>query len=69
MKTMQIKAVKCTTASNAIQFADASGKSAIMLDSGYFAASQAECDRVAQAGVSFAYLADHEGQIMTVPIN
>jgi len=30
---------------------------------------QAEAERIEMAGVEFAYLVDHHGKIMTIPVN
>lgn len=75
MKTIEIKATEFPTAHEAIQWTDANGKGeAIRLNGKNYVAEQAEIDRIAAAGVEFAYLCDHEmldgtHRIMTVPVN
>ncbi len=72
--TLQIHAVECRTASDAIALAEARGGHAILLNGKDLVASQAEIDVLAEAGVEFAYLHDHvmpDGthRIVTVPVN
>ena len=73
--TIQFKAIEFPTAHEAIQWSSASGRSrAILLEGQNYVAEQAEIDRLAAAGVEFAYLCDHEmpdgtHRIMTVPVN
>jgi hypothetical protein len=72
MKTMQIKAVACDSACDAIQWADASGQGeAVLMEGGHFVVPQSECNRMAVAGVEFAYVhySEAHDRIMTVPIN
>ena len=71
-KTMQVRAIKCDSASDAIQWADASGEGeAVLMEGGSFVVPQSECNRMAVAGVEFAYVHYNEAfdRIMTVPIN
>jgi len=68
--TIEFKAVECDSAHDAIQHADASGcGDAIRLGGKYYAIFKAETDRLAAAGVEFAYVCDHDGRIVTVPVN
>jgi hypothetical protein len=58
----------------AIQYADAGGGVAISVAGGSFVVTRAEAERLAEAGVEFAYLCDHEmpdgsHRIVTVPVN
>jgi hypothetical protein len=58
----------------AIQYADAGGGVAISVAGGSFVVTGAEAERLAEAGVEFAYLCDHEmpdgsHRIVTVPVN
>ena len=65
-----IRATEHTNAHEAIQHLDVSGDDhAILLDGKYLTAKQAEVEKIAAAGVEFAYLADHHGKIMTIPVN
>lgn len=71
--TITYNAIDFANAGEAIQYADASGGVAILV-SGPQVVSQADADRLAAAGVEFAYLVDHEmpdgeRRIMTVPVN
>ena len=65
-----IRATEHPSAHEAIQHLDASGDDhAILVGDKYLPLKQAEADRIAAAGVEFAYLVDHHGTIMTVPVN
>jgi hypothetical protein len=73
--TIEFKATEFSTASEAIQWANASGRGrAVLLSGKNYVMEQSEADRLAAAGVEFAYLCDHEmpdgsHRIMTVPVN
>ncbi len=73
--SIEIKAIEFPTAHEAIQWTYASGKGeAILLRGKNYVAEQSEIDRLAAAGVEFAYLCDHEmpdgtHRIITVPVN
>lgn len=75
MRTIQLSATEFETAAEALQWANASGQgSAITVAGRYLVAEQAELDRLAAAGVEFAYLCDHQRpdgtqRILTVPVN
>jgi hypothetical protein len=70
-----IQAIECESKCDALQWADASGQGeAVMLDGTPMVISQADLDRLAAAGVEFAYLCNHEMpdgsfRILTVPVN
>ena len=72
--SIQIKAIEFPTAHEAIQWTYARGKGeAILLGGKNYVAEQTEIDRLATAGVEFAYLCDHEmpdgtHRIITVPV-
>jgi hypothetical protein len=74
-KTIEIKSTEFETAGEAIQWTNADGHGvAILLDGKNLVVDQADADRLAAAGVEFAYLCDHEmldgtHRIMTVPVN
>lgn len=57
------------TAGEAIRFAAANRPVAIRLEGKNLVVRQEDADRLAAAGVEFAYLHDHEGRIVTVPVN
>jgi hypothetical protein len=73
--TINIRAIACDNADDALGWADASGYGeVILLDGEYLVVKQAEADRLAEAGVEFAYLIDHEMpdgsfRMMTIPVN
>jgi hypothetical protein len=72
---IEFKAIEFETAGEAIQWTDADGRGeAVRLDGKNYVIEQAEADRLAAAGVEFAYLHDHEmpdgeHRIVTVPVN
>ena len=68
------KAIDFDTAGEAIQYAEAAGGVAILVNGPPQVVSQADAERLGQAGVEFAYLVDHEmpdgeRRIMTIPVN
>lgn len=68
--TIEIRAIEFDTASEAIQYTDASGRGvAIRLEGKNLVVEEAEADRLAARDVSFAFLHDHKGRIVTVPVN
>lgn len=75
MNEIEFQGIEFTTADEAIQHCDASGRGeAIRVDGRNMVVEQAEADRLAAAGVSFAYLCVHEmpdgsTRIVTVPVN
>jgi hypothetical protein len=75
MTTLEIRAIECESKTDALQWADASGQGeAVLIDGKPMVVPQADLDRLAAAGVEFAYLCDHEMpdgsfRIMTVPVN
>jgi len=65
-----IRATEHASAHEAIQHMDVSGDDhAILVGNKYLTLKQAEAERIAAAGIEFAYLVDHHGQIMTIPVN
>lgn len=73
--TIEFKAIEFDNASEAIQHTEASGCGhAILLDGRNLVIDQVDADRIAAAGVEFAYLCDHElpdgsHRIVTIPVN
>lgn len=72
--TITYQAIDFTNAGEAIQYASAGGGVAILVDGPPQVVAQADADRLAAAGVEFAYLVDHETpdgrhQIMNIPVN
>ncbi|GMU38250.1 MAG: hypothetical protein KJ057_09720 [Phycisphaerae bacterium] len=76
MKTVTFEAIEFETASEAIQhyYASGYGNDVIALDGKYYVVKKAEADRLAEAGLEFAYVFDHDlpdgrNVILTVPVN
>jgi hypothetical protein len=78
MNTITIHAIRCSDASEAIQLCDCEPTLkqpvAVSLPEGYFAMEKSEAERIAAAGVEFAYLFDHEmpdgtHRLISVPVN
>jgi len=73
--TIEIKAIDFDNTSEAIQHTEASRHGeAIRLDGRNLVIDQGDADRIAAAGVEFAYLCDHElpdgsHRIVTIPVN
>ncbi len=73
--TIEFQAIEFETASEAIQhrYADGRGE-AVLFDGKNLVVPQVDLDRLAAAGVEFAYLHDHEmpdgsHRIVTIPVN
>ena len=71
--TLEYEAIKFRSAHEAIQWTEAAGGTAILLD-GPKVVTRAEAERLGAAGVEFAYLHDWQrpdgmNVIVTVPIN
>jgi len=67
---MTIRATEHSSAHEAIQHLEVSGDDhAILVGNQYLTLKQAAVERIAAAGVEFAYLIDHHGKIMTIPVN
>lgn len=72
--TIEFRAIEFETADEAIQWTDADGRGVAILLDGPKVVEQEDVDRIAAAGVEFAYLHDHEmpdgtHRIVTVPVN
>lgn len=74
--TIEFEAIEFETAGEAIQhyYASGYGDDVIALAGKYYLTRKAESERIAAAGVEFAYLHDHEmpdgtHRIVTVPVN
>ena len=75
-RTILIKAAEFDTANEAFQhhYASGEGDAVIAVGRRYMVTTQAEADRLAEAGVEFAYLhlhelADGRETILSVPVN
>ena len=68
--SIEFEAIAFPSAHEAIQhsFASRQGE-AILLEGKNLVVSQEDADRLAAAGVSFAYLCDDAGQIVTIPVS
>ena len=65
-----IRATEHPSAHEALQHLEVSGDDrAILIGGKYLTAKKAEVEKVAATGIEFAYLVDHHGKIMTVPVN
>lgn len=74
--TIEFNAIAFDTADEALQhyYASGYGDAVIALGGRYYVTRDAEADRLAAAGVEFAYVCDHEMpdgtfRIVTVPVN
>ena len=64
------RAIEFPSAHEAIQHTAVDGRGeAIRLGGTNLVVSEADADRLAAAGVAFAYLCDCDGQMLTVPVN
>jgi hypothetical protein len=69
-RVIELRAVEFPSAHEAIQHAYADGRgNAIHLGGKNLVVSEADAERLAAAGVYFAYLFDYRGRILTVPVN
>jgi hypothetical protein len=65
-----IRATEHPSAHEALQHLEVSADDhAIMVGGKYLTLKQAEVERIAAAGIEFTYLVDHQGKIMTIPVN
>ena len=73
--TIEFRAIEFKTAHEAIAWTEADGRGVgLPVDGKNLVVDQAEADRLAAAGVEFAYLCDHEmpngeHRIVTIPVN
>ena len=73
--TIKIKGIGFDSVAEAMQHLYASGAQCLMSIGGkYIVTTKAEADRIAAAGIEFAYVFDHDmpdgtSRIMTVPVN
>ncbi|MCZ2098815.1 MAG: hypothetical protein LC121_21640 [Anaerolineae bacterium] len=74
--SIEFRAIEFPTAGEAIQhtYADPRDGVAVLLDGKHYVMQKSEAERLAAAGVEFAYLFDHDlpdgrNIIMTVPVN
>lgn len=74
--TIEFQAIEFDSADEAIQhyYASGYGDAVIALDGKYYVTRKTEAERLAVAGVEFAYVFDHDmpdgtNRIITVPVN
>ncbi len=68
-QTITYEAVECENANEAISYAEADSGTAILIDGKYLVVKKAIADALTEAGFEFAYLCDHRGRIVTIPVN
>jgi hypothetical protein len=69
-QTIDLRCLEFATAHEAIQHTEADPEGvAILLNGKNLVVLPKDADRLAAAGVYFAYLCDHHGRIVTVPVN
>ena len=67
---IEIRVLEFDTARAAIRHAKAAGAGvAIRMGGKHLVVSKADADWLAELGACFAYLSDHHGRIVTVPVN
>ena len=67
---IRFRAIAFPNAPAANQHAEADGRGeAIRREGQNLVVSEADAERLAAAGVSFAYRCDRDGQVLTVPVN
>lgn len=66
---MDIRTTEFKTAREAIAHAAAKDMAAVLLNGKPAVVSRKDAERMETAGVSFAYLCDHKGTVVTVPVN
>ena len=66
--TTEFKAIEFDSAHEAIQHASAGGGEAVLIHGRHMVVDSATLDRLHAAGTEFAYLCDHHGRIVTVPV-
>jgi len=75
MSTIEFHGIEFKTADEAIQHASASGRGeAVLVGGKHMVVEKAEAERLAAAGVEFAYLCVHKApdgteRVVTVPVN
>lgn len=66
---MNIRVTNFKTAREAVAHAAAKDMAAVLLNGKPAAVSRKDAERMEAAGVSLAYLCDHKGKVVTVPVN
>ncbi len=68
-RVVVVNGIPFATAHQAIQHARAAGRKAIRLGDQTLVVRGEDADRLESAGVYFAYLSEHQGRVVTVPVN
>jgi hypothetical protein len=68
-RTVAVNGVAFATARQAVRHARVAGREAIRLGGRTLVVQREEAERLAAAGVYFAYLGEHGGRIVTIPVN
>jgi len=66
---MKFQATEFRTAHEAIEHAEATGQTAIRLNGQNLVVSETGESRLMGDDIEFAYLCDHNGTIVTIPVN
>ncbi|GHV09752.1 hypothetical protein AGMMS50229_20380 [Campylobacterota bacterium] len=69
MRTMMIEVTEHRTFKDAVEYAKKHKLVAIQVGRSFVTTTESETDRIAEAGVEFAYLFIKDGKYLTVPIN
>jgi len=69
MKTIEIEGIEFGSAHDAIQHTNAADGEPIHIGDQYLVVTKSERERIETAGFEFAMLFDHNGLIITVPVN
>jgi len=70
VKNIEFQATEFAKAGEAIQYAQATANGeAVLVDGKNLVVEQAVLDRMSAGGVGFAYLCEHNEQIVTIPVN
>ncbi len=70
VKNIEFQAIEFDSAGEAVQYAQASANGeAVLVDGKNLVVEQASLDQLSVGGVDFAYLCEHNEQIVTIPVN
>ena len=69
MQKPAFNGVPCDSVNDALGTRDAMGGAAISLGGGSWVVTEKVADALATSGVEFAFLCNHMGRVVTVPVN
>jgi hypothetical protein len=69
MTTMTFECRTFETKGEAVQYSEAAGGTAILLEAEALVVEDDTAEELAAAGVEFAYIIDRDGRLMTIPVN